>query len=368
MWLNVKGGAFEDFAGDWRNALRRAHAYQALEKAKVSDPFYERATRMAAAVEGDVGVRLKKRKVEGATFDVYPSKPFVVIVQRDSDYDTQDIAERWTDVLVQLRDTFVSRFKKLDLAPMDRPTPLLILRYDTDYTKYLRRGDERGGPSTQVSSQAHFEPFSKRLVVWKDPDSTDSNRPRAISEDEVRTTLFHEGTHQLVDYYTKTRASNLDESLWFSEGIADYFGGHGRVWDETEGVWRYEPGLINEERVRGVGDAKEGGYLFKLRDLLAYRRADYERDKNVNAPKTLTAYAQGWALVYFLSNWNDQKYRDKFDAYVKKELNGESGVAAFEAVFGAAAVDEIEKELQAMIDVLFKASKEKRIVNGKLRP
>jgi hypothetical protein len=189
-----------------------------------------------------------------------------------------------------------------------------------------------------------------------------------VSEEEVRTVLFHEGTHQLVDYYTKTRATNLDESLWFSEGIADYFGGHARTWDENAGKWRYEPGLINTLRVEGVGNAKAGNYLFKLRDLLAYRRGDYERDKNDSStPRSGTAYAQGWALVYFLSNWDDNKYRDKFDEYVKKELNGESGVKAFEDVFGAGSIDTIEKGLHEMIDALYQAHKDKKIINGKLK-
>jgi hypothetical protein len=366
LWMSVQGGPYEDVAEDWRKARRRALELETLDKAKQSDDFYKRAANMAQAIEGDVGPPLRRRKVQGPTFDAFPNKPFVVLVQRDVDYDTQDVAERWTEILLQLRETFVARFRKLNLPPMDRPTPLLVLRYDTDYTKYLRRGDVRGGPATAISSQAHFEPFSKRLVTWKDPDRTDRNDGQTVSEDEVRTVLFHEGTHQLVDYYTRTRASNLNESLWFSEGIADYFGGHGRAWDDKAGKWRYEPGLINAERVSSVGDAKAGGFLFKLRDLLAYRRGDYERDKLVNPPKTLTAYAQGWALVYLLSNWNDQQYRDKFDEYVRREFNGESGVAPFEAVFGATAVDAIEKDLHAMIDVLSAALKEKRIVNGKL--
>jgi hypothetical protein len=366
LWMNVKTGAFEDVAGDWRKALRAAKELEAIELAKGSDPFYQKAKNLAAAVEGDVGPVLRRKNLEGPAFDAFPRKPYVVIVQRDADYDTKDVGERWGEVLMQLRETFLARFRKLDLPPMDRPTPLLLLRYDTDYVKYLRRGDTEGRPSTMTTSDAHFEPFSKRLVTWKDPDGRGTNTPRVVSEEEVRTILFHEGTHQLVDYYTKTRASNLDESLWFSEGIADYFGGHGRSWDETSGRWRYEPGLINVERVARVGDAKAGNFLFKIRDLLAYRRRDYEREKESNQPKTATAYAQGWALVYLLSNWNDQKYRERFDAYVKRELNGESGVAAFEAVFGADSIDGIEKDLHEMIDVLYQASKEKRIVNGKL--
>jgi Protein of unknown function (DUF1570) len=361
-WFSVKGGPFEDVAGEWRKIYREAKDYEALEAAKATDPFYRRAESIASAIEGDVGPLLKRKKLEGATFDVQPRKPYVILVQRDIDYDSQASADATVEVLQQLRETFLARFRKLNLKPMEEPTPVLVLRYDTDYTKYCTRGE--GGP---IFSLAHFEPFSKRLVTWKDPDRTDRNDVKGPSVDGLRTVVFHEGTHQLVDYYTTAKDPNwgADQSLWFSEGIADYFGGHSRTWDENAGKWRYEPGLINEERVQQVDGARQGGFLFSLENLLDFRRRDYEKSIEDRA-KTATAYAQGWALVYLLSNWNDNKYREKFDEYVKKELAGESGPKAFQEVFGAGAIDTIEKELLEMIDVLAKASKERRIVNGKL--
>jgi hypothetical protein len=374
LWLSVEDDKESDLATEWRKALREARVYEAIENERVTDPFYKRADSLGAGIEGDVGPVLKKKHLvggvfkpmDGPTFDIIARKPFVIAVQRDKDYDTREVGERWSDVLMQLRETFIARFRGMNLPPMDRPTPVLVLHYDSDYTKYLRRGDTEGSGPTPVSSLAHFEPFSKRLVTWNEVDQTDRNKPGSMSQDAVRTVIFHEGTHQLVDYYTKQRVTNLNESLWFSEGIADYFGGHGRAWDEKAGKWRYEPGLLNEERIQQVGGAKEGGFLFKLKDLLAYTRADYERDKNSSDGKTGTAYAQGWALVYLLSNWQDNKHRAKFDAYVKKEFNGESGVKAFEEVFGAGSIEAVEKELLEMIDVLYKASKERKIVNGKL--
>ena len=363
-WISVKGGPFEDVAIEWRKAFRDAKEYEALEQAKLTDPFYKRVDTMAAAIEGDVGPLLKRKKLEGPTFDVHPRKPYVILVQRDKDFETQPVADYWVEVLYQLRDTFLARFRKLNLKPMDDPTAVLVLRYDTDYRRYVTRGE-----FTPIFSLAHFEPFSKRLVTWKDPDRTDHPKATGPSEEELRTVVFHEGTHQLVDYYTdfsKSKEFGQDQALWFSEGIADYFGGHGRTWDENAGRWRYEPGLINEERVQQVHQAKTSGILFELEKLLDYRRRDYQRDIG-NVWKTGTAYAQGWALVYLLSNWEDNKHREKFDEYVKRELAGDSGSKTFEEVFGPGSIDTIEKELLDMIETLAKASKDKKIINGRLQ-
>ncbi len=364
IWLNPRSERQKDLANDWRKVLREAERRTKVEREKATDPFYKRSESLVAGVEKDVGDFLKRRGVEGNCFVGFPFKPFVIIVQRDKNYDPEAVAMRWGETLEQLRDTFFERFgKKFNLAEMDRPTPVLVLRYDSDYSKYLRKSDSRA----QISSAAHFEPWSKRLVTWAEVDNTDSKTQKGISEDEVRTTLFHEGTHQLMDFYTTQRLTNSGESLWFSEGIADYFGGHGRAWDTTDGRWRYEPGLINEGRVKELAEAKSGGYLFKLEDLLVYKRSDYERDKNMpNDPRPRTAYAEGWGLVYYLANWNDGKLRPKFEEYVKLEMSGRSGRDAFLTVFGND-LAAIEKDFHAMIDALGQAAKDKKIVNGRLQ-
>jgi Protein of unknown function (DUF1570) len=363
-WLNVKGGEFEDIAGEWRRIYRDAKQYEELEASKLTDPFFKRADAIASAIEGDVGPLLKRKKLEGPTFDVHPRKPYVLLVQRDKDYDTQMAADYWVDVLQQLRETFLARFRKLNLKPMEEPTAVVVLRYDTEYTKYVTRGE--GGA---FGSLAHFEPFSKRLVTWKDVNREDYNPNEGPSEDGIRTVVFHEGTHQLIEYFTKAPTPDWGsaQALWFAEGIADYFGGHGRTWDETAGKWRYEPGLINTERLQQIHLTKGMGALLPLENLLEYRRRDYEKDLVTNAFRARIAYAQGWALIYFLSTHEGEKYRDRFDEYVRKELAGESGSGAFEAVFGQGSIDTIEKGLLEMIDVLGQALKDKKILNGRLQ-
>src|SRR5262249_15031144 len=140
-WISVKGGAFEDAAVEWRKAYREAKEYEALDQARLTDPFYKRAESMANAVEGDVGPLLKRKKLEGPTFDVRARKPWVILVQRDKNFETQPVADHWIEVLNDLREMFVARFRKLDLKPPNDPMAVLVVRYDTDYQRYMTRGE-----------------------------------------------------------------------------------------------------------------------------------------------------------------------------------------------------------------------------------
>ena len=159
----------------------------------------------------------------------------------------------------------------------------------------------------------------------------------------------------------------MRQALWFSEGIADYFGGHAQEFDEGRRV--FVPGLINEERVRTLVDARKRGDLMPVEELLEYRRAAYVRDKEnpQKQRKVLNAYAEGWALNRLLQDWKKERYGRRYLDYLKEEFAGRSGRAAFVKVFGASALPVIQREFLEMIDELGRALKEGRIINGRLR-
>lgn len=369
VWVSTRDAQLGKAAKEWKVLGPRLAAREAAWKARATDPFYRSAENVAAAIEADVGRKLRRAEVDGDCFRVYIEKPYVCLVQRDKVGGEDRIADRWVETLLQLKDVFYERFGgPLNLAPMEKPTPVLVLRTDIDYTKYMRLSD----PRAQITSLAHYEPWSNRLVTWVEKDSAFlSKNEKGMTEEEVRTTLFHEGTHQLIDFNTKSKSPMLAmaQALWFSEGIADYFGGHGRKWNEDLQKWDYEPGLINTERIDSLTSSKERDNLIPLRELLEYRRADYVKEKEDTRMqlKILNAYAQGWLLCYLLANHNEGRDRAKFEEYVKRELSGQTGETTFKAVFGADAIERVEKDLRALIDELGKAKKEERIVNGRLR-
>lgn len=356
VWLALSS----DAAVEWKRLMDKAETARTEARNRAEDPFQREASSMGESIAAELDgsqVSFLRRGVSGEAFSIHVIKPYVLLVQRDASGMENKIAEEWGDVLLSLQATFYPMLsRETGATPPRNPIPVLILRDSGEYTKYLRRRDS----FTPVTSGGHYEPWSNRLVVYK-----------SLVEQE-RETLFHEGTHQLVEAAMKTTGSDkgMRQALWFSEGIADYFGGHAREWDATEKRWRYVPGTINPERIDSLVKAKERGSLFTLAELLEYRRFNYVRDKE-NPQKSdvvMNAYAQGWGLCYLLANWKDGKYREDFIRYVKAEFEGNSGRAPFEKIFGKYGVDALEKEFLTMIDELGAAKKEGRILDGKLLP
>jgi hypothetical protein len=234
---------------------------------------------------------------------------------------------------------------------MEGPAYILVMRDAGEYAKYLRRDDV----SAPIRSGGHFEPWSNRIVVYMS------------QEDTQREVLFHEGTHQIVAWAMRgAPGAGGRQGLWFSEGIAEYFGGNRVDYVGKQPV--YIPGLLLPKSIDDCADAKERGDLLPLEEVLNYKRSDFNRDNEIAimARKVKNAYAQGWALCYFLQEHAKDKYREKFVEYAKGEFEGKSGLTYFKRVFGDSALATIEVEYTQMIVELKAAKDAGKIVNGRL--
>jgi hypothetical protein len=82
------------------------------------------------------------------------------------------------------------------------------------------------------------------------------------------------------------------QGLWFSEGIAEYFGGNRVDYVGKQPV--YIPGLLLPKSIDDCADAKERGDLLPLEEVLNYKRSDFNRDNEIAimARKVKNAYAQ----------------------------------------------------------------------------
>ncbi|HYC78054.1 MAG TPA: DUF1570 domain-containing protein, partial [Planctomycetota bacterium] len=379
LWVDCKDGEHKEEAIRWREILRRAQRWE-RSNMDSEDRFFKAAMKRYSELEEEVGQKLKRKNTEGATFQVYGFSPYALYVLKDAAGGEDRIAEQWIEQLDQVKDTFFLRFgKRLGLDEMTDLTPVLVLRSITDYMKY--KGDEGKGDR----AIAHFEPWSGRLVTWagamaKEGAGEETVDPASgLQVKHIRGVVFHEATHQLVHFITRESGRTVasGQSMWFSEGIAEYFGGHSRHWDAEEGRWRYVPGRINEFRLPQVVDQRK--QFMPLSEFIEYLRSDFVSDgatskrDNVPLQKRLKAqvrqglaYAQGWALVYFLNEWDGGKYRAKFDDYIKAERVGQSGLSAFRRVFGND-FTALEKEFFAACDEIVAAARENRIENGVLK-
>jgi len=120
---------------------------------------------------------------------------------------------------------------------------------------------------------------------------------RNFYRDQNITVTMHEGTHQLA-YNCGIHSRYFQNPTWLIEGLAVFF--------ENLGEQRGErPGQLNQNRFQYFGKACASGRLVPLKELLT-------RDNlfHLGGDSALTAYAEAWALFYYLAN---QKHEKLFD-------------------------------------------------------
>jgi hypothetical protein len=150
------------------------------------------------------------------------------------------------------------------------------------------------------------------------------SRPEA---ERTVATIVHEATHQLA-YNSGLQTRLADNPFWVSEGIAVYF--------ET-------PDLKSSRGWRNIGSVNRVN-LFQFRKSLRTRRADslvtlLSDDSLFRDAKTApTAYAEAWALNYFLIRTQRKQYADYLQRLAQlkplAEVAPEERVARFKQFFG----------------------------------
>jgi hypothetical protein len=149
-----------------------------------------------------------------------------------------------------------------------------VTMYDLTGIESLRSAGDRRGSSAQINAVL--------------------SRPEA---EQVVATIIHEATHQIA-FNSGLQTRFADIPLWVSEGLAVYF--------ET-------PDLQSAKGWRIIG-AVNTNRLERFREYLAQRPAGSLKsllcdDKRIRDTRTaLDAYAEAWALNYFLINHRTKQY------------------------------------------------------------
>ena len=149
-------------------------------------------------------------------------------------------------------------------------------------------------------------------------------RPEAL---RTVSTIVHEATHQIA-FNCGLHNRYSDCPVWFSEGIALYF--------ET-------PDLRSSKGWRGIG-AVNRGRLARFQFYLRNRGADSLQtlladDKRFHDTKLgLDAYAEAWALAYYLIRNHPRQYVDYLKMLSKKQplvtVGAQTRLKEFEQFFG----------------------------------
>lgn len=115
-------------------------------------------------------------------------------------------------------------------------------------------------------------------------------------------TMVHEAAHL---YYFRVRPWGRAPS-WYAEGMATYF--EGFAWKENR--WQFD--FRNNTRTHFVKKAQREGKLLPWEQFFEGEALNLI---NEDSEKSLTFYAQSWAMLYYLKNTSNKAYQDRFAEY-----------------------------------------------------
>ena len=268
-------------------------------------------------------------------FQIYSSPqltPFILVGEKNAKADLPVIFSKYENLLPKLYRTFMKEFgDRLDLEWIDlAELPIVFYTKRETYDDWWKKVY---GTSAIQDVQGVFSFTERRVSIFYDleRERLDSGR-----SDEV---LLHEAIHQLMDHYTRRR-KKTDKlgAWWFQEGLGSYF----ESFYLNSGDLTLTPGKTNSRqplaRELVAKPENQSGYV-ALRPLMAWTAdaiwtdwfdigTDAQRQGQLR--KLQCAYAESWALVTFLCQGNDGKYREFFVDYFKSELEGKGGKTEFE--------------------------------------
>ena len=248
-------------------------------------------------------------------FRVHPTTHYLIF------YDTSPAYAQWCGSLFERLYMAFTNFwtrKGFELRQPEFPLVAVVFADKQSYLKFSR--PELGEAGESIIG--YFGMTSNRMTMYDltGVESQGAGRARnrtaaqinqiLAQPDALRTvaTIVHEATHQIAfNCGLHTRLS--DCPLWFSEGIAMYF--------ET-------PDLRSPKGWSGLGAVNQTR-LERFRQYLAARPANsletlLRDDRRFRDPKqALDAYAEAWALTYFLLQQASEGIRRLLGHVVEEE-------------------------------------------------
>ena len=219
----------------------------------------------------------------------------------------------------------------------DSEFPLVAIVF-ADHASYAKFAEAEVGPTAQ-NMIGYYSLQTNRVLMYDLTESSNGGGRRgsaaqinaALNDPQAEqtvATIIHEATHQIA-FNCGLQTRFADIPLWVSEGLAVYF--------ET-------PDLDSAKGWRTMGEVN-GPRLERFREYLPMRPKDSLRslisdDKRFRDPNAaLDAYAEAWALNYYLIRQHPKEYL----AYIKQLAEKQqllwdepaTRVKEFQAAFGA---------------------------------
>jgi hypothetical protein len=258
-------------------------------------------------------LRLQLLKEFGKAFDVTATGHYLVVHPKDQ-------KDTWSPRFETLYRHFVHYFSVRGFRPVEPEFPLVAIVWPKkqDFLRYA----SQDGNTMGANVLGYYSPKSNRITLYDVGGGSASSESWQTNAD----TIIHEATHQTA-FNTGVHRRFAQTPRWLCEGLATMF--------EAPGVWKSEENRRAEDRInRGrltqfkkLNAAREPG---RLAEFLSSDRI-FDSDPN-------RAYAEAWALSFFLSETQSRKYSDYLQRVAKRpafqEYSGAARLADFTAIFG----------------------------------
>jgi hypothetical protein len=229
--------------------------------------------------------------------------------------------DKWAERFEDLYRSFVHYFSVRGLEPLAPPFPLVgIVCRSRD--EFARHAAAQSGGSLPNGVVGYYDVESNRITLYDMGGTADSPNWR-----QNAAVLIHEATHQTA-FNTGVHSRYCPPPLWLAEGLAMLF---------------EAPGVHDSRSHTQPGDRVNGDRLRVFQQALAPRHrpemlASLAAGDDLFRVNPAAAYAEAWALSFFLVETEPAKYaqylkrtasRPPFQPYTAAERT-----ADFTAVFG----------------------------------
>jgi hypothetical protein len=248
----------------------------------------------------------------GSAFEVSAAGKYLVVHPRGH-------GSEWSQRFDELYRSFKMFFavRGFQLREPEFPLVAIILRSKEEFYRYARKEKAQ----LQSSILGYYSSQTNRVAMYDVTAGRSNTAWHANAE-----TIIHEATHQTA-FNTGIHSRFAPPPQWVAEGLGTLF--------EARGIWDARGSSRPADRVNR-------GRLAQFRSLLTKHKGDtlvqlVSSDKLFKSDIDL-AYAESWALTYYLSQTQPTKYaaylartarRPEFQSYTSAER-----LADFTGVFG----------------------------------
>lgn len=259
-------------------------------------------------------MKTKLQQEFGSPFEVTETRHYLVVHPHS---ERDEWAERFEDLYSRFGHYF--RVRGFEMQEPICPLVAVVFR---NHDEYFRHAAATGTPM-HPNTLGHYDPITNRVFLF---DVTAGKHKKDWSENAI--TIIHEATHQSA-FNSGVHRRFAVEPRWLVEGLATMF--------EAPGVWsaRYDhtqADRINRGRLDGfrkyVKSRRQPGSL----TMLLTTDNAFQSDPD-------GAYAEAWALSFYLSETRPRQYAEYLAKTAGRPLFVEytagERMADFQLVFGA---------------------------------